>query len=133
MVERSACSIKWLSFDISDEVNGSVLKLKNLEDNMNLNIRSKLQFIVEQLQLAFMNIKHSSYSHDLLSIYVLWHNTYPVYIYKQIRDEDLLTVPSTRYIKELTSALSVETGLTENSIKYLKTRCQRLNNGKKNR
>ena len=56
---------------------------------------------------------------------------HPVYIYKQIRDEDLLTVPSTRYIKELTSALSVETELTENSIKYLKTRCQRLNNGKK--
>ena len=123
---KALCSHPHL--DISDEVNVCVRKLENLEDNVNFNIRSKLQFIVEQLQLAFMNLKHRRYSPDLLSICVLWENASPS-LYKQIRDEGLLTIPSTRYIKELTSALSVETGLTENTIKYLEARRQRLNNG----
>ena len=46
------------NLDISKEVNVYVQKLKNLEDNVNLIIRPKLQFLVEQLQLAFMNMKH---------------------------------------------------------------------------
>ena len=31
----------------------------------------------------------------------------------------MLTVPSMRYIKKLTSTLLVESGLTENTIKYM--------------
>ena len=66
---KALCSHPHL--DISDEVNACTQKPKNLEDNVNLNIRSKLQFIVEQLQLALLNIKHHSYSPNLLSICVL--------------------------------------------------------------
>ena len=66
---KALCSHPHL--DISDEVNACAQKPKNLEDNVNLNIRSKLQFIVEQLQLALLNIKHHSYSPNLLSICVL--------------------------------------------------------------
>ena len=86
--------------DISEEVNVCVQKLKNLEDNVNLNIRSKLQLIVEQLQLAFMNMKHRRYSPHLLSICVLWENASSS-LYKEIQDEGLLIIPSTRYIKKL--------------------------------
>ena len=87
MEERSVCYqiiellqyLKALSchhrhLNISEEVNVCVKKLENLDDNVNLNIGSKLQFIEEQLQLAFMNIKHCRYSPDLLSICVLWEN-----------------------------------------------------------
>ena len=101
-------------FYISDEVNMFVRKLKHLEYNVNLNIRSKLQFIKKQLQFAFINIKHRRYSTDLLSVCILWGNVSSS-LYKQTRDERLLTIPSARYIKKLTSALSVETGLTENT------------------
>ena len=39
--------------DISDEVNMGVQKVKNMEeDNVNLNILLKLQFIIEQLRLT---------------------------------------------------------------------------------
>ena len=48
-----------------------------------------------------------------------------------IRDEGLLTIPSIRYIKKLTSAISVETGLTEQTIKYLKARFLRLDDREK--
>ena len=74
--------------DISEEVNVCVQKLKNLEDNVNLNIRSKLLLIVEQLQLAFMNMKHRRYFPDLLPISVFWKNASST-LYKQIRDEGL--------------------------------------------
>ena len=48
---KALCSHHHL--DISEEVNVCIQKLKNLVDKVNLNIRSKLQFIVKQFQLAF--------------------------------------------------------------------------------
>ena len=68
-----------------------------------------------------MNMKHRQYSLDLLCICVLWENASSS-LYKQIQDEGLLTIPSTRYLKKLTPALSMETGLFENIIKYLEAR-----------
>ena len=43
----------------------------------------------------------------------------------------MLTTVSTRYIKKLTSALPLETGLSENTIKYLKVGCQKIQNREK--
>ena len=43
----------------------------------------------------------------------------------------MLTIPSFRYIKKLISAISVETGLTDQSIKYLETRIAKLNDREK--
>ena len=88
------------NLDISKEVNVYVQKLKNLEDNVNLIIRPKLQFLVEQLQLAFMNMKHLWYSPDLLSTCVSWENASSS-LYKQMRDESLLTISPPRNIKKL--------------------------------
>lgn len=95
-----------------------------MEDNVDLNISLKLQFIVEQLQLVFKNTKHYRYFPNLLSICDLCENISSS-LYKQIRDEGMLTIPSTKYIKKLTAALSVDTGLPENTIKYLEARCQK--------
>ena len=77
-----------------------------------------------------MNMKHRRYFPNILSICVLWENASSS-LYKQIRDEGLLTIPSTRYIKKLSSALSVETGLSEDIVNYLETRCQKLHNREK--
>ena len=75
---KALCSQTHL--DISEEVNVCV---NVCENNVNLNIRSKLQFIIEQLQLAFMNMKHRRYSSDLLSICVFCGKMHhPVYISK---------------------------------------------------
>ena len=111
--------------DITSEVNVCVQILQSLEEYVDGSTRPKLQFIVEQLQLAFMNINHRRYSADLLSTCVLWENT-STNLYKQIRDSGLLTIPALRYIKKLTSAISVETGLTEQTIKYLEARFRKL-------
>ena len=77
-----------------------------------------------------MHLNRRRYSADLLSICVLWENT-STNLYKQIRNEGLITIPSIRYIKKLTSALTVDTGLTDQTIKYLEARIAKLNEREK--
>ena len=72
-----------------------------------------------------MHNKHHRYSPGLLSTCVLWENTSST-LYRQIHDGGILTIPSVRYIKKLTSAISVDTGLTPQSMKYLEARASRL-------
>ena len=115
---------------VNDEVDMCVKRLENLEGSVGDIIRSKLQFIIEQLKLAFMHLNRRRYSADLLSICVLWENT-STNLYKQIRNEGLITIPSIRYIKKLTSALTVDTGLTDQTIKYLEARIAKLNEREK--
>ena len=43
----------------------------------------------------------------------------------------MLIIPSTRHIKKLTSAVSVETSLSDNTIKYLEAICQKLHTQEK--
>ena len=64
-----------------------------------------------------MNLNHRRYSPVLLSFCLLRENASSS-LCKQTRDEGLLTILSTRYIKKLTSALYVETGLSlSNTLK----------------
>ena len=100
-----------------EDVNYFVERLKLLECE-DPSIKYKLEFLIEQLELAFMSIQHRRYSPELLSMCVLWENTSSA-LYKQLREEGVLTLPSTRYIKKLTSALSMDTGLSEEAVKYL--------------
>ena len=67
---------------------------------------------------------------DNLAKNVEWENTYSN-LYKQIRNEGMLIIPSFRYIKKLISAISVETGLTDQTIKYLGARIAKLNDREK--
>ena len=115
--------------DPFEEVKYYVEQLKSLEFP-NEWIRQKLMFLIEQLELAFMHNKHRRYSSDLLSTCVLWENT-SSNLYKQIREEGVLTLPSQRYIQQLTSAISVDTGLTEHTLKYLEARAAKLNEREK--
>ena len=48
-------------------------------------------FLIEQMELAFMQNMHRRYSPDLLSTCVLWENT-SCDLYKKIREEGLLTI-----------------------------------------
>ena len=84
---------------LPDEALYFVDKLKNIETPNNL-VNSKLLFLIEQMHLTFMHNKHRRYSADLLSTCVLWENT-STNLYKQIREEGHLTIPSLRYIKKV--------------------------------
>ena len=78
--------------DPLEEAKCFVTLLKTL-DYPNDGLFQKVMFAIEQLELAFMHNKHRRYSSGLLSSCVLWENTSPN-LYKQIRDENVLTLPS---------------------------------------
>ena len=89
-------------------------------------IRLKTTFLIEQMELTFMQNMHRHYLPDLFPTCALWENTL-CNVYKKIQEEGLLTIPSQRYIHKLTSALSVDTGLTDSTWKYLDARVTKLN------
>ena len=78
----------------------------------------KFSSICEQLRLCSTPPNGRRYSSDLLACSVLWENTSSS-LYKQIISEGCLTLPSVRHIHRLTSAISVDTGLKVNTIRYL--------------
>ena len=72
-----------------------------------------------------MHVQHRRYSAELLPMCVLWENA-SSNLYRQIREKNVLTLPSIRYIKKLNSALDVETGLTLQTVKYLEARISKM-------
>ena len=114
---------------LEEDIKFYIEKLKNFECKDDL-MRSKLDFLLEQIEPAFMHVQHRRYSPDLLSMCVLWENNSSS-LYKPIREEGVLTLPSPRYIRKLNSVLSVDTGFTEQTLRYLKSRIEKLNEREK--
>ena len=56
---------------------------------------------------------------------VMWHDISPA-AYKQIMSEGLLTLPSERHLRNLTSALNTDLELADSSIEYLKIKKSKL-------
>ena len=52
-------------------------------------------------------------------------------LYKQIRQEGILILPTVRHLKNPTSAFSVESGMSEATIQYLKARIATLSEREK--
>ena len=115
--------------ELQEDIKFHIEKLKQFQGIEGF-VRSKLDFLVEQIELAFMHVKHRRYSSDLLSMCVLWENS-SSNLYKQICEEGVLTIPSPRYVKKLTSAISMDTGLSGETLKYLEARIAKLNDREK--
>ena len=65
------------------------------------------------------------YSPSLLSMSILWQQTSSA-AYRQVSNEDVLTLPSQRHLRRLTSALDVNLEITDSTIAYLRARRQKL-------
>ena len=59
-------------------------------------------------------------SPNLLAFAALWENKSPA-LYKKILKDNILALPSQRQLKNLTSAFTVEAGLSKAIEKYLKS------------
>ena len=81
-------------------------------------ILRRVSFISEQLKLCLVPSHARRYSPSLLACSVLWENASPS-LYKQIIS-DVITLPSIRHIHRLASAINIDTGLTDSTVKYLK-------------
>ncbi len=83
--------------------------------------KNRLMFLKEQLSLASTGVNARRYSSDLLAAAVLWKTSSPS-LYKQLREEELLTLPSVGHLQFLTKSLNVEPGLTSSSLTYFLNR-----------
>ena len=71
--------IEFPIMSIQDGVDECVSRIEKLTKLADDSIRPKLIFVMHQLQLAFMQIKHHRYSSDLLSTCGMWENTSNLY------------------------------------------------------
>ena len=76
----------------------------------NTSNKRKLSVFTEQLSLILIkDPRRRRYSCDLLTMACMWQNVSPA-LYKQIKSESLLTLPTSKYVRRLSSGLNVEAG-----------------------
>ena len=81
---------------------------------------NKISFIIEQLSLSASKSTARRYSPSLLAFSMMIQKI------SQLLHENILTLPSIRRIRQLTSALDSEMKLGETAINYLKARLSKL-------
>jgi hypothetical protein len=119
--------------DSIDVINHCVLKLtKLLEDSQNIDEvkAKKISFLVEQLRLANQRTHTRRYSTSFLWAAIGWLKTSPV-LYKFMSEDGFLTLPSCSYLKQLSGAFSLESGLSSSSMAYLAERIKNLSEQEK--
>ena len=74
--------------------------------------KKKIGFLTEQLSLVFTPADGRRYSSSLLAMSVMWQQISAV-AYHQIASEDILTLPTQRHLRRLTSALDMNLEITQ--------------------
>ena len=87
-------------------------------------LKQKWLFNLEQLRLSIS--KKKKYSQSTLSMALNWLLTSPC-LYRQILNEEMLSLPSSGYLKRLSRAFSVTTGFDQTALKYVEERTRNLN------
>jgi len=85
---------------------------------------SFLKFVLEQINLAFVNKHHRRYSAELMMMAYVIFSTSPR-AYERLLEEQILFLPSTKTLKKITMNLDSKTGLDDRQ--YLQLRFSQLN------
>ena len=92
---------------------------------------SKLAFIIEQMDLLLKKPSGRRYSPTLLATSLVWLNMNSG-LYKQLHTSQFLTLPSPQHLRNLSKAITVETGdFSQTTEKYLTARIKNLTLQKK--
>ncbi len=100
-------------------------QLQVLADELDDTAKNKFRFAMEQAQLALINKNQRRYSPNLLASSLMWKCTSSG-LYKKLLQEDLLSLPSVRYLQKISNAFSLDAGFSKSTISYLKARVQKL-------
>ena len=114
-----------------DQVHQCLLLIDRLLDNEDeaSSPAKKLAFIRSQLELVYSKRPH--YSSSFVWTALTWMKTSPA-LYKMLLQDNLVTLPSLSYLKRISSAFSLESGLSTDVISYLQTRFNKLDSNQKN-
>ena len=104
---------------IIDKFEDSIDKIADIEEEHT----KRLGFLLEQLKLLTM--KQPRYSPELLACSAMWNTSSPS-LYKQIQQENILSLPTPRYISKLSRGVSTGLGLSSATEAYLKRRFKTL-------
>ena len=85
----------------------------------------KISFIIEQLSLSILKPGQRRYSSSLLAMAVTWQKISPA-AYNHVYQEGILTFPSERRIRQLTSVIVVDIELGDSTKAYLYARKSKL-------
>ena len=116
-----------------DVIDHCIRKLKHvLEDSSEISeeLSKKLSFLVEQMNLANNKVSSRRYSTSFLWSALTWQKTSPA-LYSLIQDDGFITLPSRSYLKHLSGAFSMESGLSSLAISYLQERIKPLSDEEK--
>ena len=86
---------------------------------------AKLNFLTEQLRLLKGNNQSNRFSTSFLWAAITWQKTSPA-LYKLLREDGLMTLPSISYLKQLSSSFSLSSGLSSSAVAYLEERLKTL-------
>ena len=109
--------------ETQEEIIGAVIeKLKDSKFDGN----KKVGFLIEQLSLMLKTPTGRRYSPSLLAVASLRQRGSPA-LYKQIYQDNFLTLPSPDYVRRLSSSIDVNCmSLTPSTIAYLKARFSKI-------
>ena len=121
-----------MGLDAEDIVSHCCTLLESLLDRVEPSFaqEKKIRFLMEQLNLAFALPHGRRFSTSLLASSALWENTSPA-LYKHIMKENVLTLPSEKHLRNLTSILTTESGITSSTAAYLRARAKGLSDREK--
>ena len=111
----------------ADVIQSCVTKLEVVIQESNtdeVNI-PKLNFLVEQLRLLKGSSQSNRFSTSFLWAAITWQKTSPA-LYKLMREDGLMTLPSISYLKQLSSSFSLSSGLSNSAVAYLEERLKTL-------
>ena len=91
----------------------------------NYGTNSKMSFIIEQLTLVSSKPTARKYSSSYLAFAIMSHKISTA-AYKHLQSEDILTLPSIRRLRQLTTAIDSDLKLGETATNYLKARNSKL-------
>ena len=100
-------------------IESALKKLELLRSNQ------KVEFIKEQLSLLYSKPNGRRYSKELLAMSIIWQNVSPA-CYRQILGYEVLSLPSVRHVRRLSSSLNVDLELTDSAVAYLTARKSKL-------
>ncbi len=112
--------------------------LKDFSENLteyaekaeNETVQKKVLFVAEQLSLAAVPKTARKYSSDLLAASLMWKTTSGA-LYRQLQEEDCLTLPTSKHLTRMSRSLTTDLGISESTISYLKTRFNTLSEREK--
>jgi hypothetical protein len=117
----------------SDVVEDCIKKLEKLAESdqtSDAQFTDKIIFLSEQLKLSVSSSHSLKYSANLTLTAMTWQKTSPA-LYRLIKSDGRLSLPSVSYLRRLSNAYHLESGLSSATVSYLSERVKALTDQEK--